>query len=198
MFAHAVRVTFALIFFRGGPEDFPHSLALTRACALLAALASFLLLAPLLPPALALATAVGGVVGVMFFTSNLLRARKMSNRLRQTLGAQLAVGAVFALALWPAFQVLAPAMLQLLKNPEAAAKLRAGIPVDVQVPAWASLMSDLLFFWSLAVTVRINRRAAELSMAVGCLLTFAGLFVLLSFVTLAQLVVLVFISPAPG
>ena len=192
MFAHAARVTFALIFFRGGPEDFPHSLPLTRACALLALLASWLLLEPLLPTALALATAIGGVAGVAFFTGNLLRARKLPNRLLQTLGAQLAVGAVFAVALWPAFQVLAPAMLQLLKNPESAAKLRAGIPVDVQVPPWASLTSDLLFFWNLAVTVRINRRAAELSMPMGLLLTFAGLFVLLSFVTLAQLVVLMF------
>lgn len=187
MFPHALRVTLALILFRSGPQDFPYSLQLSRACAALAALASLLLMAPLIPLPLALAAATGGVVGLAFFTRTLLRARKLENRLVQTLGAQYLTGALFALAMWPAFQALAPELGRLLSDPTAMDSLRAGKPIALDPPAWATLMSDLLFFWSLAVSVRINRLAADLSVATGLLLTLAGALVMMSFVVLAQI-----------
>ena len=188
MFSHALRVTLALLLFRGGPQDFPYSVALTRACALAAALASLLLMAPLIPLPLALAAALGGVVGLAFFTRTLLRARKLENRLLQTLGAQYLSGALFALAMWPAFQALAPELSRLLSDPAALESLRAGQPVDMQQPPmWATLLSDLLFFWSLAVSVRINRLAADLAIPAGILLTIASALVMMSFVVLAQL-----------
>ncbi|MDP3858978.1 MAG: hypothetical protein Q8Q73_14575 [Stagnimonas sp.] len=188
MFSHALRVTLALLLFRGGPQDFPFSVPISRACAVAAALASLLLMAPLIPLPLALAAAIGGVVGLAFFTRTLLRARKLENRLVQTLGAQYLSGALFALAMWPAFQALAPELSRLLSDPAALERLRAGQPVDMQSPPmWATLLSDLLFFWSLAVSVRINRLAADLAVPAGILLTIASALVMMSFVVLAQL-----------
>lgn len=187
MYAHALRVTLALILFRAGPQDFPYSLPLARTCAALAVLASLLLMLPLIPPPLALAASIGGAAGLAFFTRTLLRARKMENRLAQTLTAHYAAGALFALAMWPAFQQLAPAMMSLLGDPAALERLRAGEQPTVQAPVWASLWADLLFFWSLAVSVRINRLASDLSLPAGALLTLAALLVMMSFVVLAQL-----------
>lgn len=190
MYAAAGRVTLALLLFRGGPQDFPYSLALARQCALLAAAASALLMALVLPLPVALATGAGGVAGIAFFTRGLLKARKLDNRFLQVFAAQCAVGAVFALAMWPALSALAPSLLKMLKNPEALAQLRAGTGPALEIPTWASLVSDVLFFWNLAVSARINRHAAEVGLGIGWLLTLASLFVVMGFVVLAQLIVL--------
>lgn len=187
MFPQALRVTLALMLFRSGPQDFPYSLQLSRTCAAIAVLSSLLLMAPLIPLPLALAAASGGVIGLAFFTRTLLRARKLENRLVQTLGAQYLAGALFAFAMWPAFQALAPELARLLGDPAAMDSLRAGQPLKLDPPGWATLVSDLLFFWSLAVSVRINRMAADLSVPVGLLLTLAGALVMMSFVVFAQL-----------
>lgn len=187
MFAHALRVTLALALFRGGPQDFPYSLPLSRACAAIAVVSSLLLMAPLTPVPMALAAALGGAAGLAFFTRRLLRARQLENRLAQTLGAQYLAGALFALAMWLPFQAMAPSFLALMQDPEAMSKLSQGTPPAIEAPAWAALLSDLLFFWSIAVSVRINRLAADLSMTSSLLLTLLGLFVMLCFVVLAQL-----------
>lgn len=187
MFAHALRVTLALLLFRGGPQDFPYSVPLSRAAAAIAVSSSLLLMAPLAPLPMALAAALGGAGGLAFFTRSLLRARRLENRLAQTLGAQYLAGALFAFAMWLPFQAMAPSFLALMQDPEAMEKLRLGTPPAVEAPAWAALLSDLLFFWSIAVSVRINRLAADLSMTASVLLTLVGLFVMLSFVVFAQL-----------
>jgi len=187
MFAHALRVTLALALFRGGPQDFPYSVPMSRAAAAIAVASSLLLMAPLAPLPMALAAALGGAGGLAFFTRSLLRARGMENRLAQTLGAQYLAGSLFALAMWLPFQAMAPSFLALMQDPDAMAKLSQGTPPAAEAPAWAALLSDLLFFWSIAVSVRINRLAAELSMTASVLLTLVGLFVMLSFVVFAQL-----------
>lgn len=187
MFPQALRVTLALMLFRSGPQDFPYSVPLTRACAGLAVLASLLLMAPMIPMPLAVAAALGGVAGLAFFTRTLLRVRKVENRLAQTLGAHYLTGALFALALWPAFQALAPELARLLSDPAAMEALRSGKPLPLSPPGWATLWSDLLFFWSLAVSVRIHRLSAGLSLPTSLLLTVAAGLVMLSFVVFAQL-----------
>lgn len=187
MFPQALRVTLALLLFRSGPQDFPYSVPLTRACAGLAVVASLLLMAPMIPWPLALAAALGGVVGLAFFTRTLLRVRKLENRLLQTLGAHYLTGALFALAMWPAFQALAPELTRLLSDPAAMDALRSGQPLNLSPPGWATLWSDVLFFWSLAVSVRIHRMSADLSIPTGLLLTLGAALVMLSFVVFAQL-----------
>lgn len=190
MFPHALRVSLSLLLFRGGPADFPYSVALSRGSAALAVVASLLLMAPLIPWPLAVAASVGGVAGLAFFTRTLLRARRLENRLVQTLGAQYLCGALLALAMVPAVQALAPVMAEMLRDPAALQRLREGQTPAVDAPGWATLWSDLLFFWSLAVSVRINRLAADLSLAPGILLTLACGLVMVSFVVFAQLLAL--------
>jgi hypothetical protein len=199
MFVDALRVACNLILFKSGPQDFPFSVAATRASMVFALLASVLLLSPALPLPLALATGIGGVAGLAFFTRQLLRARKLDNRFAQTFSAQAVVGGLFALAMWPAFAAMAPAMLAVMKNPDLLQQLSEGKALDIAVPQWAALLSDVLFFWNLAVSVRINRLAADLKAPSSWFLTIAGLFVLMSFVALAQLVAMIFTgAPTAG
>jgi len=187
MFAQALRVTLQLALFRGGPQDMPYSLPLTRMVIALAMLASALLLSSVTPLPLALATGVGGATGMAFFCHRLLRGKQLENRFMQTLVAQLSVGILFALAMWPAFAVLAPIMQELMKDGDALARLQSGQPLPVQPPAWAALWSDVLFIWSLAVSARINRLAADLNVFSSWLLTLLSLFVLMGFILLAQI-----------
>lgn len=203
MYQQALRVALQLIFFRGGPADMPFSLATTRAAAVLSVLATMLLLSPVAPMPLAFATGVGGTLGVAFFTRQLLRGRKLDNRFNQTVAAQLITGSLFALAMWPAFNAMAPAMEKILDTlreaqsvttPEASEALlqklsnEARDPEALGVPNWAALWSDALFVWSLVVATRINRLAADLRALPGIVLTLLSLFVLMGFVLMAQIV----------
>lgn len=199
MYQQALRVALQLMIFRGGPQDMPFSLPLTRAVAVFAVLATVLLLSPVTPLPLAFATGLGGAMGVAFFTRQLLRGRKLDNRLQQAVTAQLLTGGLFALVMWPAFNAMAPAMLEVMTQMRAAmdassggadaATLDFGKNLQGRVPGWAALWSDVVFIWSLAVAVRINRLAADLNTPASVLLTLLSLFVLMGFVLLAQLVV---------
>ncbi len=193
MLIPALRVAFNLALFRGNPADMPYSASLTRMIAALAVVTSLLLLAPVAPLPLALATGVGGVAGVAFFTRQLLRGKKLDNRFLQTLAAHLLVGSLFALAMWPAFAALAPAMQALMQDGKGLERLQSGEPLPLNPPAWAALWSDVLFIWSLAVTARINRLAADLGRPSSWLLTLLSLFVLMGFVLMAQVVVALFL-----
>lgn len=193
MLIPALRVAFNLALFRGNPADMPYSASLTRMIAALAVVTSLLLLAPVAPLPLALATGVGGVAGVAFFTRQLLRGKKLDNRFLQTLAAHLLVGSLFALAMWPAFAALAPAMQALMQDGKGLERLQSGEPLPLNPPAWAALWSDVLFIWSLAVTARINSLAADLGRPSSWLLTLLSLFVLMGFVLMAQVVVALFL-----
>ena len=188
MFLQALRVALSLTLFRGGPGDIPYSLPLLRATIALTVLTSVLLLSSITPLPLAFATGIGGAAGVAVFTRQLLRGRKLDSRFMQTLTAQLLVGSLFALAMWPAFTALAPAMQALMKDGEGLARLQSGQPLPIEPPAWAALWSDVVFIWSLAVSARINRLAADLNTLSGWLLTLLSLFVLMGFVLIAQIV----------
>lgn len=201
MFPQALRVALQLALFRGNPADMPYSASLTRTIAALAVVTSLLLLAPVTPFALALATGLGGVAGVAFFTRQLLRGKKLDNRFLQTLAAHLLVGSLFALAMWPAFVALAPAMKEMMTLMSASAASNSGavgVPdiakeLTTKPPTWAALWSDVLFIWSLAVSARINRLAADLGKPSSWLLTVLSLFVLMGFVLMAQVLVALFL-----
>lgn len=193
MFIQALRVAVKLALFRGDPADMPYSASLTRSIAVLAVITSLLLLAPVTPLPLALATGIGGVAGVAFFTRQLLRGKKLDNRFLQTFAAQLLVGSLFALAMWPAFAALAPAMQALMQDGKGLERLQSGEPLPLNPPAWAALWSDVLFIWSLAATARINRLAADLGRPSSWLLTLLSLFVLMGFVLMAQVVAALFL-----
>ncbi|MDO9453658.1 MAG: hypothetical protein Q7J29_12455 [Stagnimonas sp.] len=206
MFLQALRVAVGLALFKGGPQDMPFSMGLARASAALAVFSAALLLAPIAPLPLALATGVGGAVGVAFFTKQLLKGKKLDNRYVQTVSAQLLVGSLFALALWPAFAAMAPAMQEMMAamrasieaaGPDAdpmATSLKITESLKTKPPTWAALWSDALFVWSLIASVRINRLAADLSMPSSWLLTFVSLLVMTGFVMLAQLIAAIFLS----
>ena len=189
MFPQALRVAVALALFRGDPADMPYSLPLTRLCAALAAICSVVLMAPFAPLPLAVATGAGGVAGVVFFTRQLLRGRKLESRLLQTLAAQLLMGSLFALVIWPAFAAMAPVMQALMKDGDALAKMQSGQQLDSEPPVWAALWSDIVFIWSLAAAARVNRLAAALNQPASWLLTLLSLFVLTGFVLMAQIIV---------
>ena len=198
MFQNALRVALGLALFRGGPADMPFSLSLTRASLAMAVFCTALLMSPVTPLPLALATAIGGAAGVSFFTRQLLRGRKLDNRLQQTLTAQLLVGSLFALAMWPAMLALAPTMeemMALMRAATATAEGGAVSPLDftqglkTKPPAWAALWSDVVFVWSLAASTRINRLAADLGTPASWLMTLLSLFVLTGFVVMAQVAV---------
>ena len=201
MFQNALRIAVGLALFRGGPADMPFSLPLTRAALALAVVCTASLMALVTPLPLALATGVGGVAGVAFFTWQLLRGRKLDSRLLQTLTAQLLVGSLFALAMWPAMAALAPTMEEMMTlmraATEAAPSAQGGAVSPVQLaeglktkpPTWAALWSDVVFVWSLAASTRINRLAADLGTPASWLMTLLSLFVLTGFVVMAQVVV---------
>lgn len=193
MLIPALRVAVNLALFRGNPADMPYSASLTRSIAVLAVVTSLLLLAPVTPLPLAFATGIGGVAGVAFFTRQLLRGKKLDNRFLQTVAAQLLVGSLFALAMWPAFAALAPAMQALMQDGKGLERLQSGEPLPLNPPAWAALWSDVMFIWSLAATARINRLAADLGTPSSWLLTLLSLFVLMGFVLMAQVVVALFL-----
>lgn len=191
MFQQALRVAVSLALFRSGPEEMPYSPRLTRAIVLAAVLVVVLMLSPVTPLPLAVATGVGGAAGMAVFLRRLLAGRGLINRFEQALASQLLVGVLFALAMWPAFAALAPLMQELMKDPQALEKIGRGEPLPVDPPAWAGLWSDVLFIWSLAASARINRLAAGLTPLSGWLQTVLSLFVLLGFVLVAQILVAV-------
>ena len=188
MIISLLKLTIGLALFRVGPADMPYSLQLTRALAGVAVLTSTLLMSPFLPLPLAIAAGVGGVAGIVFFTQVMLRTCKLETRLLQTLAAQFAVGSLFALVMYPIFLLMAPFVMEMLKNPGMLADVQSG-KTPMPTGGLAPLIADVLFFWNLMVSVRINRAAADLSQPLSWLLTLASLFVVMSFVTMAQLLV---------
>lgn len=196
MVSQALRVALQLMVFRGNPADFPYSQTVTRVAAVFSCVAVVVLMSPALPLPMALATGLGGVAGLAVFTRQLLRANKLENRFAQLFAAQAVVGGLFALAMWPAFAAMAPAMLAVVNDPQLLERLSQGDSPAIEVPQWAALCSDVLFFWNLAVSVRINRLGADLRLPSSWLLTLIGIFVLMSFVMFGQLLAMMFVGAA--
>jgi len=206
MYLQALRVAMSLMLFRSGPQDMPFSTTLPRVALALAVFSTALLLGPMAPLPMALATGLGGALGVAFFTRQLLRGRKLDNRYTQTVSAQLLVGSLFALAMVPALLAMAPAMQETMDLMRAAMQgagpeedplalaVQAAREAKLQPPAWATLWSDLIFVWSLIASTRINRLAADLGRPSSWLLTLLSLFVLTGFVMMAQLVASIFLT----
>lgn len=206
MYLQALRVAISLVLLRGGPQDMPFSTTLPRAALALAVFSSALLLSPLAPLPMALATGLGGAVGIAFFTRQLLKRKKLDNRYAQTVSAQLLVGSLFALAMVPALLAMAPSMQETMDLMRAAMQgagpeddplalaMQAARQAKLQPPAWAALWSDLMFVWSLIASTRINRLAADLGRPSSWALTLLSLFVLTGFVMAAQLIAAIFSS----
>jgi hypothetical protein len=174
MFATAAWRTLQLLFFRGGPQDFPYSDVLARTVPVLAIGANILLLGIVLPPLVAAAMGVTMVVVLALFTRGLLRARGMLNRFQQTFNSLLATDLVLKLLMLPAFYQLAPKLLELAQNPELLSD-----PAKYVLPQGPMLATNLFSYWSFAVSANIYRQAAEVNIFIGVILTFLALIFLL-------------------
>ncbi|MBL6750656.1 MAG: hypothetical protein ISP90_09040 [Nevskia sp.] len=183
MFTQALSITFRILGFRAGPEDFPYdaSARLTYACVALGVLASAALAALELtvPGALLLGVATVGALGL--YTRVVLRARKLENRIQQTFNALLATSSMLSLALIFPLQQMLPALNvfaerlkthpELLQDPNSAPLL----------PMHLVLLAMVLLVWQFAVTAHILRRAANLRMAGGIFLALLCVLTVLCF-----------------
>jgi hypothetical protein len=169
MLSQALNATFRILLFRAGPQDFPFAQGLMPLCIALAAGANALMLAQVLPVPMAIAMALAMVAAMALVTRSVLRARNLLNRYQQTFNALLATTAVLTLALLPAFVQMAPAVMQIAKNPQL-----LETPDAVKVPAFGVFWMNLLNIWNFAVTAHIFRHAAGVQMWVGLFIAFVA------------------------
>ena len=163
-----------MLFFRAGPQDFPHSDVLARVVPLLAIAGNVLLIGAVLPPLLATAIAVTMVLVLAIYTRGLLRARGMLNRFQQTLNSLLATDFALKIVMIPAFHQLAPKLIELAAKPELLSD-----PDKLILPQGPALVANLVSYWSFAVSANIFRHAAGVSIFSGILLTILALFFVL-------------------
>ncbi len=184
MIADSLKLSLRLMIFSGGPEDFAYSPQLTRLLAGLCVATSTLLLQFLLPLPVALGSSVAAVAAVALFNQTLLRLRRLEPRLAQTLAAHYATSSLFALLMTPALAQMAPMIQELMNNPALLEQVKSG-KATPSAPA-STFAADVLFFWSLLVTARIYRAAANLRFFGGVVVTILSLFVVLSFFVFSQ------------
>lgn len=177
MLRNVIAATLRLILFRAGPQDFPFDPNLTRALVPAAALANYLVLVTVLPPAIAVVMSLAVVSALGFSTHLVLRARGVQARFMQTYHALLAVATVMTLALWPPFSVIAPALIELSSNPEA---LEDGSNLDL--PAGPAFLMNALNVWNFMVNASIFRHAANLNLGLGVVVALVVAFGVLMFV----------------
>lgn len=159
MLNELARITLKLLQLRAGPQDFPYSEVATRAVVLFAFVVSFLQYRLTLPPFVAVLHAAL-TLGVMAgFTWQLLAWRQFGNRAQQTINSLFATGSALTLVMLPLLASIAPQMLRLAENPDAAA--------TEPLPALPMLGVMLMSLWSLAVSAHIYRHALNLHFAVG-------------------------------
>lgn len=156
MFRALLATTLRILVFRAGPQDMPYHPRLAQAVAPLAVISNALLLVQLAPMWLALLVSVSAVLGVVFATELILRARDRLNRSQQTLTALLATATVLnLLMLLPVMQV-APHLRSVLDSP----KLMS-TPQALALPVGPSLAIDAINLWNLVVSAQIFRHAAD-------------------------------------
>lgn len=171
MLAPVFAATLKILFFKGGPEDFPYDPGrnLTLACAVFAVLANAAVLSFLLPPLFALVGAGVNTAFLAFYTRVNLTARKLDNRFQQTINALLVSTSVLTLMMIPFFAKLAPVLLEiaeLLRKDPTLANKPEQLPAP---PSGAVMMLMMLGLWQIAVMCRIFFLAAGLWTTLGFL-----------------------------
>jgi hypothetical protein len=182
--ADSLKLSLRLMIFSGGPEDLPYAPQVTQLLAAFCVATSTLMLQFLLPLPVALGSSIAAVAAVALFNQTLLRLRRLEPRLAQTLAAHYATSGLFALMMTPVLAQIAPTIQELMNNPELLEKVKSGA-AKPSTPA-ATFIADILFFWSLLVTARIYRAAANLRFFGGVVVTVSSLFVVLSFFVFSQ------------
>lgn len=161
MLNQAATAAIRILLFRAGPQDFPYSASLTRAVVAFAVLAGFLQYRLTLPDGQALVQAAAGVAVLAVVTQLLLKWRRLSNRLQQTLNSLYATSAIMTAVLLAPLASIAPHMVRIAENPE----LARTDPLPA-LPAFAVM---LLSLWHFCVTAHIYRHALDAPMGVGAL-----------------------------
>jgi len=180
MFATLITATLRVLLFRGGPQDFPYDPKLTAPLAVVAALANGLMFVQVLPVGAAAVMAIAMVGGLALATRGVLRARQLEARLHQTLAALLATNALLTFLLVPFFAQIAPTLRELASHPELLEH-----PEQVKLPQGVAFIMNALNIWSFAATASIFRHAANVSMALGLLISLAVAVALLFLVAFA-------------
>ncbi|MBI3170980.1 MAG: hypothetical protein HYZ32_00110 [Hydrocarboniphaga effusa] len=180
MFAQVIAVTFRILGFRAGPQDFPYDPKLTWPLAATAAAANFLIFVQVLPIASSVALAAAMVGGTALVTHSVLRARALLSRFNQTLNALLATTALLTLMLLPLFAQVAPALREIAAQPELLEN-----PDALKLPQGAVFLMNLLNFWNFAVTAHILRHAANVQLWIGIVIALIIAFVALFLVAFA-------------
>ncbi len=177
MFAQAAAVTWRILGFKAGPQDFPFHPQLTQTLLPLMILIGYVEYSFTLPPTVALAQSAATVAGLALFTWQLLRLRNFGSRFQQAFNALLATGIVLTLFLLPAVASLAPFVKQIAANPELIGKL--------EVPALPTLLAALLSVWNLAVSAHIYRNALEIGMGLAFAAAVLGAMFVTAFAAIA-------------
>lgn len=180
MLATLLTATLRILLFRGGPQDFPYDPKLTAPLAVAAALANGLMFVQVLPLGAAVVMAIAMVGGLALATRGVLRARQLEARFHQTFAALLATNAALTFLLVPFFVQIAPTLRELASNPELLEH-----PEQVKLPQGVAFIMNALNIWSFAVTASIFRHAANVSMALGLLISLAVAVALLFLVAFA-------------
>lgn len=173
MFQQAATVALRIALFRAGPQDFPHSPALTQVIVPLAVVASFLQFRLTLPFGQAALQSIAWVAAIAGFTWSLLRARGTANRLRQTLDSLLLIAAAMTLLMLAPLAALAPHVLRIAADPKLA---------ETEVlPTLPLLAVVAMSFWNFLATANIYRHALDARPAIGVLVAALAGLVTVSF-----------------
>lgn len=189
MYTHSLAVILKLLLLRAGPEDLPFSRDLTRVMFVLGTVSATALMGIGAPLPVALLMALAGIAANALFTWGVLEPRGLRNRFQQTFNAQMGIGVFFALAMVPAFMVIAPEMARVIADAELAQRLREGDATVVHLPLWIGLYIDVVFLWSLVVNAHILRGATGTGVLRSSLMTMAMLLLSFFMISFAQALV---------
>lgn len=173
MLNQAAATALRMLLFRAGPQDFPFAEGLTRVLASLAVLAAFLQFRLTLPATQALVHALATIAALAGFTLLLLQARGLANRHPQTLNSLFATDIFFTPLMLGPVAAMAPHLLRIAENPEAAQ--------DASVPAGPALLWIVLASWNFLVSAHIYRHALNTHFGVGALVAMLAAIVTVSF-----------------
>lgn len=171
----AMAIALRILLFRAGPQDFPYSVAATRAIVPLTALIWILQYRLTLPMGQAIVQALASLAVLAAFSYLLLQKRKLLNRLRQTLDSLYLTDAVLTLVLLPPLSLIAPQMIRIADNPELAR--------SDPLPALPALAVMAISLWNFLVSAHIYRNALDTHFGVGALTSLLATLVTVSVAT---------------
>ncbi len=180
MFQSVLNATLNLMFFRGGPQDFPYHPPLTGVLVPLTVLVNFWVLAQALPAFMAGGASLAIVIGTAYAARMLLKFRGKNERFIQTYHSLLVVSALSTLLIWYPFAEIGPEMRRIALDPEAVERGETLV-----IPFWAAASMNLVNIWAFVVNANIFRQSGEMgyaaSLLVAMLMTMTILGLLLVF-----------------